>query len=104
MVEVRDVWRLQVHVQPRARRSRVVGRHGDAVKVQVQAAPVGGAANAELIALLAEILGVPRRAVRVHHGQSGRDKLVEVETHDVAACRTRLAAALGHVDKAKVGG
>jgi uncharacterized protein (TIGR00251 family) len=100
-----DPWRLQIHVQPRARRTRIVGRHGGAVKVQIQAPPVGGAANAALIELLAETLGVPRHAVRLRHGRSGREKLVEVETDDAEACRRRLEACLGgRVDKPRAGG
>ena len=105
MAGAEGVWRLQVHVQPRASRTRIVGRHGDALRVQVQAPPVGGAANAALVELLAETLGVPRQAVRVRHGQSGRDKLVEVDTDDAVACRQRLEAFLAAcVDKAKARG
>ncbi len=92
--------RLQVHLQPRAARDRVVGRHGDAIKVQVQAAPVDGAANAALVDLLAETLAVPRRAVRIVHGATGRAKLVEVQTADPVATRRRLDEVVdGSVDK-----
>ena len=49
--------RLIVHVQPRAKRSEVVGRHGDAIKVRLAAPPVDGAANEELVRFLAEALG-----------------------------------------------
>jgi len=71
--------RLRVHVQPRAKRSEVAGRHGDAVKVRLMAPPVDGAANEELVRLLAEALGLPRRAVRIVAGLAGRDKVVEVD-------------------------
>jgi uncharacterized protein (TIGR00251 family) len=99
------IWRLQVHVQPRASRTRIVGRHGDALKVQVQATPVGGAANAAVVALLAETLGVPPRAVRLRHGAASRDKLFEVETTDLPGAQQRLEAALRQrVDKAKARG
>ena len=53
--------------------------HGDALKVRLGAPPVDGAANEALIALLAEELGVPRRAVRIVSGASSRSKLVHVE-------------------------
>jgi uncharacterized protein len=93
--------RLRVRLQPRAACNRIVGRHGDAIKIQVHAPPVEGAANAALIDLLAEALDVPRRAVRIVQGATGRDKLVEIHTPDPAACRQRLAAALQpRVDKA----
>jgi uncharacterized protein (TIGR00251 family) len=98
-------WRLRVRVQPRASRSRLAGRIGEAIKLQVQAPPVEGAANAAVVGLLADILGLPRSAIRIAHGVSGRDKLVEIVTGDPAECRRRLEAALvGAVDKRKGGG
>jgi hypothetical protein len=97
--------RLQVHVQPRAARTRIVGRHGAAIKVQVQAPPVDGAANAALIDLLAALLAVPRRTVRIIQGTTGRDKVVEIDATDPAACRARLDALLSpRVDKPKHAG
>ena len=80
--------RLVVHVQPRARRTEMAGRHGDKIKVRLAAAPVDGAANEELVRFLAEALGVPRRAVRVASGLASRRKTVEIdglEGGDVAA-------------------
>ena len=93
-------WRFRIYVQPRASRSRIGGRHGDILKVQVRAAPVGGAANAAVIELLAQAFDVPRRAVRIVHGQGGREKLVEVDTADADACQRCLEGLLdGDVDK-----
>jgi len=86
--------RLQIHVQPRAARTRIVGRHGDAIKVQVHAPPAEGAANSAVIDLLAETLGVARRAVHIVRGRSSREKLVEIHADDPAACRQRLDALL----------
>ena len=71
--------RLVVHVQPRARRSEIAGRHGDAIKVRLAAPPVDGAANEELVRFLAETLGVPRRAVRLTAGLTSRRKTVEID-------------------------
>jgi uncharacterized protein (TIGR00251 family) len=81
--------RLVLHVQPRARRTEVAGRHGDAVKVRLAAPPVDGAANAELVRFLAERLGVARAAVRIVAGAGARRKLVEVDglTADQAAAK-----------------
>ena len=70
--------RFAVHVQPRASRSEVAGLHGDALKVRLAAPPVDGAANEALVAVLAEALGVPRRAVRIASGLTSRGKVVEV--------------------------
>lgn len=67
---------LLVLVQPRASRSRVVGEHGGYLKVQLAAPPVDGAANAALLELLADLLGVPRRQVSLVSGESSRRKRV----------------------------
>jgi hypothetical protein len=82
-------------VQPRASRSEVVGLHGAALKVRVHAPPVGGAANEALVELLAERLGVPRRAVRVVAGETSRAKTVEIDGTTEAAVR----ALAGHPDE-----
>jgi hypothetical protein len=71
--------RLAVRVAPGADRSAIVGRMADGrLKVRVAAPPEAGRANAALVALLAERLGVDRRAVTVVAGQSSRDKIVQV--------------------------
>ena len=83
--------RLQVQVQPRASRTEVAGPHGGALRVRLAAPPVDGAANAELVAFLARRLRVPKAAVTIVRGESGRRKVVEVAGVGVA----EAAAALG---------
>jgi uncharacterized protein (TIGR00251 family) len=75
--------RFNVHVQPRAFRSEIVGLHGDALKVRVAAPPVDGAANDALIELLADALGIARAAVRIVSGATSRGKVVEVDGANV---------------------
>lgn len=80
IVEATDTGvRLRLYVQPRASRTEVVGRHGDALKVRLAAPPVDGAANEELVRWLARELGVPRSAVSVVAGAAGRTKMVAVQ-------------------------
>lgn len=69
---------LLIQVQPRAARTEIVGRHGDAVRIRVHAPPVDGAANEELLRFLAERLGVARSALRLVAGEFGRRKRVAV--------------------------
>lgn len=69
---------LSVLVQPGAARTAVVGRHGDAVKVRVAAAPERGRANAALVDLLAAELDVRRADVEIVSGHGGRTKRVRV--------------------------
>jgi hypothetical protein len=79
--------RFSVHVQPRASRSEVAGLHGDALKVRLTAPPVEGAANDELVALLAKQLGVARSAVQLVRGARGRRKIVQVHGVTVEVVR-----------------
>ncbi len=71
-------WLLAIHAQPGAKRSEVVGMHGEALKVRLAAPPVEGRANEALVALLAEALGVPKASVSVVRGGSSRRKSVLV--------------------------
>ena len=65
---------LWVHVQPGARRTELVGRHGDALKVRVAAPPVDGRANGAVAAALGEHFGVPVRDVELLAGAAARRK------------------------------
>ncbi|MBP7288809.1 MAG: YggU family protein [Nannocystaceae bacterium] len=76
--ELDDGVMIALQVVPRASKSRVLGRHGDRVKIQLAAPPVDGAANAALIDLLAEVLACPRGAVEIVAGETGKRKRVRV--------------------------
>ena len=71
--------RLTVKVHPRARRSAVAGRLGDAWKLDLTAPPVESKANEECVRYLAELVGVPRARVRIVMGLTSRTKVVEIE-------------------------
>jgi len=88
------VYRLTVQLQPRASHTRIVGWHGDAIKIQVQAAAVDGAANAALIEILANTFHVTRRSVRLVQGRTARRKTVEIDA-EAPECARRLAELLG---------
>jgi len=65
-------------VQPGAARTGIAGRHGDALKIRVAAPPAEGRANRELIAYLAEFLGVARGNLTLLKGETSRRKTVIV--------------------------
>ena len=65
---------LQVQAQPRASRAEVAGIHGGRLKVRVPGAPVDGQANAELQRFLAAVLDLPKAAVVLQRGATGRRK------------------------------
>lgn len=70
---------LTVLVVPRASKSQIVGEHDGALRVRIAAPPVDGAANDELVRLLAKEFKVPRKAVSVISGHTARLKQVSVE-------------------------
>ena len=71
--------RLTVKVHPRAKRSAIAGRLGDAWKLSLAAPPVDGKANDECVRFFAELAGVPRSRVRIVMGLTSRTKVVEIE-------------------------
>lgn len=71
--------RVTVKVHPRARRTAITGRLGEAYKLDLAAPPVDGKANEECVRFFAELAGVPRVRVRIVTGQTGRMKVVEIE-------------------------
>jgi uncharacterized protein (TIGR00251 family) len=79
-----------VRVQPRASSTELAGRHADALKVRLRAPPVDGAANEALVRFLAERLDVPRSAVRIEVGTTGRSKVVAVEGISLETASRRL--------------
>ena len=72
--------RIAVHVQPNASRTEVAGEVEGALKIRLAAPPVDGKANEALERFIAGKLDLPRRDVKVSHGHSSRQKLVEVRT------------------------
>ena len=83
--------RLTVKVHPRARRSALAGRLGDAWKLSLAAPPVDGKANDECVRFFAEFARVPRSRVRIVIGLTSRLKVVEIEGVTEAELASRLA-------------
>ena len=75
---------------PRAGRSGFAGLRDGALLVRLAAAPVDGAANDELIALIARTLRVPKRDVSIVAGERSRTKRVRVAGLDAAQILARL--------------
>ena len=70
---------VAIRVQPRASREGVQGVRGEAIAIQLKAAPVDGAANAALLKLLARVLKVPQSSIELVRGSTGRSKWIRVE-------------------------
>jgi uncharacterized protein (TIGR00251 family) len=69
---------LELRVQPRAATSGFAGQFGDRLRIRLQAPPVDGRANEALVEFLARALGVPKSAVVIERGLTGRDKRVRI--------------------------
>ncbi|HEX5439321.1 MAG TPA: DUF167 family protein [Ktedonobacterales bacterium] len=81
---------VPVRVTPRARRIALT-LEGETLRAWLTAPPVEGAANAALLALLAERLGLPKRAVTLLRGGSSREKLLAIEGISAEEFSKRLA-------------
>ena len=73
-----DTVTIDVRVSPRASRSEVAGIENGILKVRISAAPVDGAANAELIKLLAKKFGVAKSDVSIVSGETSRNKRIRI--------------------------
>lgn len=69
---------IDVRVIPRAGKAGIAGTRNGAMLVRLNAPPVDGAANAELVEVLSDALGVPRRSVTLESGERSRSKRVRV--------------------------
>jgi uncharacterized protein (TIGR00251 family) len=69
---------LDIRVVPRAGRAGIAGTRNGALLVRLNAPPVDGAANAELVTVMARVLGVPRKAVSIVAGERSRFKRVRI--------------------------
>ncbi len=87
--------RLRLKVVPKAARNGVAGWIGDCLKIRVTAAPERGKANAAVIALLAQALGIPRERIVLIAGESKARKIVEIQGLSDTELRTRLARIAG---------
>jgi uncharacterized protein len=81
---------LRLRVVPRAARTMVAGRRGDAILVRLAAAPVEGAANDALLSFLSDTLEVPRHQLTLRRGARGRDKEVQVAGLNAVTALARL--------------
>jgi len=68
-----------VRVVPRASKSEIVGEHDGALKVRIASPPVDGAANAELIKLLAKTFKVSKSDVEILSGGASKTKQIQVK-------------------------
>ncbi len=69
---------FKVLVSPRSSCSQITGEHDGALRVRIAAPPVEGAANEELVRVLAKAFEVPRSAVEILSGHSSKRKSISI--------------------------
>jgi uncharacterized protein len=69
---------LKVPVIPNARRNELAAISQDDVRLKVQAPAQDGKANAEVIRLLAELVGCHKSSIAIKRGERARHKIVEI--------------------------
>jgi uncharacterized protein (TIGR00251 family) len=70
---------IEVKVEPRSSKKGIAGLLGDVVKVKLTAAPVDGAANEQLIEIIAEATGIRKSAIRILRGAASKRKTLEIK-------------------------
>jgi uncharacterized protein (TIGR00251 family) len=73
---------FNVRVVPNSSKSEIVGEFDGSLKIKIAAPPVDGAANAELIKVLAKKLGVAKSEVKIISGQGSKNKQVKIYNTD----------------------
>lgn len=73
-----DAVYLNVRVVPRASKDEIQGPYGDALKIRIQAPPVEGKANAYLVKFLSKHWKIPRSAIELLSGETGRNKRLRI--------------------------
>ncbi|PMK03641.1 DUF167 family protein YggU [Vibrio sp. 10N.261.55.A7] len=69
---------LRLYIQPKASRDKIVGIHGDELKIAITAPPVDGKANAHLAKFLSKQFKVAKGSIQIEKGELGRHKQVRI--------------------------
>ena len=67
---------FKVLLQPRSSKNRIVGLHGDSLKLKLTAPPVEGAANKMCLKFLAKLLFVSPSSLEIISGHGSRTKKI----------------------------
>ena len=83
----RNVLCIEVYVQPNARRTEVVGRYDQSLKIRVAGPAVDQRANMLLLEFLKKSLEVPAGRIMIARGMTARRKTIEIAAPGAAAMR-----------------
>ncbi|MCK6263049.1 DUF167 family protein YggU [Vibrio sp. ZSDE26] len=71
---------LRLYIQPKASRDKIVGVHGNELKIAITAPPVDGKANAHLTKFLSKQFKVAKGLIDIEKGELGRHKQIRVQS------------------------
>ena len=77
--ERKGVLTVTLYVQPRAKKTEIVGTREHALKIKVAAPPVDGEANEEIARFFSKFLKIPKSAVQLKQGAASRNKVLEIK-------------------------
>jgi len=81
---------VPLHVQPRARHTRLAGTFDGKLKVSVTAPPVDQAANRAILEFFSDVLALPKSRLRIISGESSREKVLRIEGMSQACFQERI--------------
>ncbi|WED27045.1 DUF167 family protein YggU [Vibrio sp. DW001] len=71
---------LKLYIQPKASRDKIVGLHGEELKIAITAPPVDGKANAHLTKFLSKQFKTAKGDIKIEKGELGRHKQIRVSS------------------------
>ena len=85
---------VDVHAQPGAKRSSIVGEHGDRLKISVASPPVDGKANSALISFLVKYLDISKSSIQIVSGETSRQKRLLIRGQSIETIADKILRAL----------
>lgn len=92
MPSQKEPLKINVRVQPGARKNQLLGFQEDVLRVKIAAPPVEGKANRELIVFLSEVLGIRKSDITIEKGATTKRKMVGITGITKAQVMERVAA------------
>lgn len=71
---------VKLYVQPKASRDKIIGLHGEELKIAITAPPIDGKANEHLTKYLSKQFKVAKKNIAIEKGELGRHKQVRVHS------------------------
>jgi uncharacterized protein len=92
MTNSKEPVKVNVHVQPGARKNELLGFNEDVLRVKIAAPPVNGKANRELISFLSDALGIRKSDITIDKGETSKNKVIGIAGITKAQFLERAAA------------